>query len=213
MVDTSTVKLETWPYSDILPFLSEHVQPSDQILLLGCGTNLPVMLSHDGYGARDSRSFIQCVDYDAARVEVAKEMAAADPICAKHMADGHLRFIVLDVTGGMPELEQSSFDSVVDFGFFDHLITTQGTEKAGLCLEAAHRAVRLGNPLVAISRIQKSDFELLFDGKWGWMQELDGDPGAVSQWYRGQNVNIKDAVNNFKELGLNFFVYTNVDNC
>lgn len=45
------------------------------------------------------------------------------------------------------------------------------------------------------------------------MQELDGDPGAVSQWYRDKNVNLKDVGNNFVELGISFFVYTNVDNC
>lgn len=49
--------------------------------------------------------------------------------------------------------------------------------------------------------------------QFGWMQELDGDPGAVSQWYRKQNVNLKDVTNNFNSLGLSFFVYTNVDNC
>lgn len=49
--------------------------------------------------------------------------------------------------------------------------------------------------------------------KWGWMQELDGDPGAVSQWYRDKKVNLKDIGNNFVELGISFFVYTNVDNC
>lgn len=45
------------------------------------------------------------------------------------------------------------------------------------------------------------------------MQELDGDPGAVSQWYRNRKVNLKDEANNFVELGICFFVYTNVDNC
>lgn len=49
--------------------------------------------------------------------------------------------------------------------------------------------------------------------QWGWMQELDGDPGAVSQWYRDKKVNLKDVANNFVQLGISFFVYTNVDNC
>lgn len=50
--------------------------------------------------------------------------------------------------------------------------------------------------------------------KYGWVQELDGDPGAVSQWYRNKSgVKLKDVANNFADLGISFFVYTNVDNC
>lgn len=49
--------------------------------------------------------------------------------------------------------------------------------------------------------------------QFGWMQELDGDPGAISQWYRTKKVNLKDVANNFRDLGISFFVYTNVDNC
>lgn len=54
----------------------------------------------------------------------------------------------------------------------------------------------------------------LFFMKFGWMQELDGDPGAISQWYRNKaQSTLRDVKNNFLELGISFFVYTNVDNC
>lgn len=50
--------------------------------------------------------------------------------------------------------------------------------------------------------------------KFGWVQELDGDPGAVSQWYRNKSgLKLKDVKNNLTKLGISFFVYTNVDNC
>lgn len=45
-------QIEPFPYQDVLPFLAEHVQPSDQMLVLGCGTELPLQLSRDGYGTR-----------------------------------------------------------------------------------------------------------------------------------------------------------------
>lgn len=45
-------QIGSFPYADVLPFLKEHVQPSDQMLVLGCGTELPLQLSRDGYGTR-----------------------------------------------------------------------------------------------------------------------------------------------------------------
>eukprot|EP00903_Cladosiphon_okamuranus_P012894 g12040.t1 len=210
---SATAKISPFPYGDVLPFLKEHVQPSDQMLVLGCGTELPLQLSRDGYGTRDKRSLMRCIDSDPDLISAMKAAAEADPICSKHMASGNLIFEALDVTGGMPELKQSSVDCVVDAGLLDKLVTSQGIDAAKACSDAAHRAVRLGNPLVALSMIGKDDFAQIFDGNWGWMQELDGDPGAVSQWYRDKKVNLKDIGNNFVELGISFFVYTNVDNC
>ncbi|CAM9777148.1 unnamed protein product [Ectocarpus sp. 4 AP-2014] len=209
----ATAEIGSFPYQDVLPFLKEHVQPSDQMLLLGCGTELPLQLSRGGYGTRDGRSFMRCIDSDPDLIAAMKTAAEADPVCSKNMAAGKLIFETLDVTGGMPELKQSSADCVVDAGLLDKLITTEGLDAAKACSDAAHRAVRLGNPLVALSMINKDDFAQIFDGNWGWMQELDGDPGAVSQWYRDKKVNLKDVGNNFVELGISFFVYTNVDNC
>ncbi|CAN0353760.1 unnamed protein product [Pylaiella littoralis] len=209
----TTVEIAPFPYEDVLPFLKEHVQPSDQMLVMGCATDLPLQLSRDGYGTRDKRSFMRCIDSDPDVISVIKAAAEADPVCSKHMANGNLIFEALDVTGGMPELKQSSADCIVDAGLLDKLVTTQGVDAAKACSDAAHRAVRLGNPLVALSMINKDEFAQIFDGNWGWMQELDGDPGAVSQWYRDKKVNIKDVGNNFVELGISFFVYTNVDNC
>eukprot|EP00752_Nemacystus_decipiens_P007778 g6946.t1 len=210
---SATAEVGPFPYEDVLPFLKEHVQPSDQMLVLGCGTELPLRLSRDGYGTRDKRSLMRCIDSDPDLISAMKAAAEADPVCSKHMASGNLIFEALDVTGGMPELKQSSVDCVVDAGLLDKLITTKGIDAARACSDAAHRAVRLGNPLVALSMIDKDDFAQIFDGNWGWMQELDGDPGAVSQWYRDKKVNLKDIGNNFVELGISFFVYTNVDNC
>lgn len=46
------MKIKGFPYVDVLPFLAEHIQPSDQMLVMGCGTELPLQLSRDGYGTR-----------------------------------------------------------------------------------------------------------------------------------------------------------------
>lgn len=52
MIGHGGKQIGSFPYQDVLPFLKEHVQPSDQMLLLGCGTELPLQLSRDGYGTR-----------------------------------------------------------------------------------------------------------------------------------------------------------------
>ena len=72
--------------------------------------------------------------------------------------------------------------------------------------------MRLGNILVSLSTSSKEDFCGVFEERFGWVQELDGDPGEISAWYRGKT-NIAAVTSNFKELGLFMYVYTNVDNC
>ena len=42
--------IQNAPYEDIIPFLSEHVQPSDQLLFVGARTDLCVQLAKNGYG-------------------------------------------------------------------------------------------------------------------------------------------------------------------
>jgi hypothetical protein len=47
-----TLQVDAFPYSSVLPFLKEHIQPSDQLLVLGARNDLPLRLSADGYGTR-----------------------------------------------------------------------------------------------------------------------------------------------------------------
>lgn len=54
-------QISPFPYEDVLPFLKEHVQPSDQMLVLGCGTELPLQLSRDGYGTRRGAMPVACL--------------------------------------------------------------------------------------------------------------------------------------------------------
>jgi hypothetical protein len=50
LAGTQPQLIETIPYNDIIPFLSEHIQPADQILLLGANSDLAIQLSKEGYG-------------------------------------------------------------------------------------------------------------------------------------------------------------------
>lgn len=48
--------------------------------------------------------------------------------------------------------------------FKPNVVALKGLDAAKACVEAAHRAVRLGNPLVALSRASRGEFAAIFDG-------------------------------------------------
>mgnify|MGYP006080332911 CR=1 FL=1 len=61
--------LDSAPYEDIIPFLSEHVQPSDQLLFLGCSTDMCLQLVKHGYGTVQT-GCMTVLDSDAAKVSM-----------------------------------------------------------------------------------------------------------------------------------------------
>eukprot|EP00953_Heterococcus_sp_UTEX-ZZ885_P022420 12406-Heterococcus_DN1.PRE.4 len=102
----AAAQVDAFPYSSVLPFLKEHIQPSDQLLVLGARNDLPLRLSADGYGTRDTRSFILVVDSDADVLSAAKAAAEADAACAANIAAGHLVFELKADMTAMDDLEQ-----------------------------------------------------------------------------------------------------------
>jgi hypothetical protein len=206
--------VEVAPYDDIIPFLSEHIQVSDQMLFLGTATDLSLQLAKNGYGTGRT-GFILVVDSDAERVKVCEQRALDDADLAPLLASGKLKFQIADLSA-MPEVcKQSVFDSIVDYRALDSLITTDATGVLR-CIDHLQDAVRLGNILVCLSQLDKSTFCSPFDeARFGWVQELDGDPGEISAWYRGvgTGTNVAATKSNFMQLGLNMYVYTNTDNC
>lgn len=109
------------PFDSIIPFLSEHVQPSDQILFVGTKTDLCLQLASAGYGTKKT-GFMLVVDDDKERVRECESIAAADQQLAALMSNGQLRFVCADLTN-MPEVcKQSHFDAVVDYYGLDSLL-------------------------------------------------------------------------------------------
>ncbi|KAJ1425165.1 hypothetical protein B484DRAFT_398039 [Ochromonadaceae sp. CCMP2298] len=210
---SSLFSVEVAPYEDIIPFLSEHIQVSDQLLFLGTATDLSLQLAKNGYGTGRT-GFMLVVDNDAERVAACEQRAQEDADLALLMKSGNLKFQVVDLSN-MPEVcKQSVFDSIVDYRGLDSIMTSEGTgrEQALRCIDHLQDAVRLGNILVCLSNLDKETFCAPFDERFGWVQELDGDPGEISAWYRGKT-NIAATKSNFQNLGLKMYVYTNTDNC
>ncbi len=208
---SSTTTCMPSAFEDIIPFLSEHVEKSDQLLLLGCKTDLAVRLVKAGWGTEHT-GFMKVVDSNAEALKECNEQALADPDVKKWVDEGKITFEVADLTN-MPDIcQQSVFDAIVDNGGLDSVLNSQGEEGMLKTIDHLQNAVRLGNILVCLSEEPKDRFCSPFEDRFGWVQELDGDPGELSAWIRGKS-NIAATKNNFKELGLYMYVYTNVDNC
>lgn len=200
------------PVDYIMPFLSEHIQPSDQLLFVGASTDMVVKLSSLGYGTHKTGRIL-CVDMNEENIKECSRIAATNPITAQHMTDGKLQFQVADLSN-MPQIcKQSTFDAIVDYGGIDSLHREgKGRDAILQCIDHLQNAVRLGNILVCLSELERQEFCSPFDERFGWVNELDGDPGAISAWYRGKT-NIEATKSEFQRLGLKMYVYTNTDNC
>lgn len=207
----STATCVPCPFEDVIPFLAEHVEKSDQLLLLGCRTDLAVRMVQQGWGTEHT-GFMKVVDSDAEALKECESQALADPEVKKWIDGGKLTFQEADLTDMSDICQQSVFDAIVDNGGLDSVLNSKGEEGMLKTIDHLQNAVRLGNILVCLSEEPKDRFCTPFEDRFGWVQELDGDPGELSAWIRGKS-NIAATKNNFKDLGLFMYVYTNVDNC
>jgi hypothetical protein len=99
------------PVDLILPFLSEHIQLSDQMLFCGASTDMALKLSKIGYGTSYS-GYILCVDNNTSRLDECRRRAASDPILSKNILNNRLRFSTVDYTK-MPEVCKSPSQKIV----------------------------------------------------------------------------------------------------
>jgi len=103
----------------------------------------------------------------------------------------------------MPQIcKQSVFDSIVDYGGIDSILKGHSSKshhdimtKATKCIDYLQIGVRLGNILVSISTLEKEKFSKPFETRYGWVQELDGDPGEISKYLFHSSISITDYSN------------------
>ena len=220
VIKSSTIVKDA-DYETIIPYLSEHIQLSDQLLFVGASTNLALLLSKNGYGTKKT-GFITCIDEDPIKIQECIRIANEDPDLQKNVKNNKLLFKTCNLSN-MPEIcKQSVFDAIVDYAGIDslhqkHSTSTSSETKANIepilqCIDHLQNSLRLGNILVCLSYLDKKQFCHPFEQRFGWVQELDGDPGEISAWYRGKT-NIQASISSFSKLGLQMYVYTNTDNC
>ena len=97
-----------------------------------------------------------------------------------------IKFKVVDLTSMVDVCKQSTIDAIVDYGGLDDVLTQKGKDDMLKTIDHLQNAVRLGNILICISKLDKELFCSPFEERFGWVQELDGDPGEISAWYRGK---------------------------
>jgi hypothetical protein len=200
------------PYDDIIPYLSQHINPSDMILFVGASTDMSLQLIKNGYGA-EKTGFMKVVDQSKDAIAQLEAMAKADQQTAALCSSGKLSFVCADLTNMPMVCKQSTVDAIVDYGGLDSLHgMPSGTAGVLRCIDHLQDAVRLGNILICLSKLDKKTFCSPFEDRFGWVQELDGDPGEISAWYRGKS-NIQASKSNFAQHKLKMYVYTNTDNC
>jgi len=138
---TVSMGIQRAPFEDIIPFLSEHIQKSDQLLFLGLSSDLAIQLSKEGYGTSKT-GFMTVVDTSKERVDEAIRLAEALPETKSNMQNKKLDFTVCDYSN-MPEVcKQSVFDAIVDFGGIDSLLLNPdpGYAKALRCIDHLQNA-------------------------------------------------------------------------
>ena len=187
-IPTSTI-IQNANYPIIIPFLSEHIQLSDQLLFVGASTNLALLLSKNGYGTKKT-GFITCIDEDPVKIQECVRIANEDETLKANMNKKKLIFKVESLSN-MPEIcKQSVYDSIVDYAGIDSLhhpttssctTTTPTTSTADVgiepilnCIDHLQNSLRLGNILVCLSYLDKKQFCKPFEQRFGWVQELDG---------------------------------------
>ena len=88
--------LENSPYDDVIPFLSEHVQPSDQLLFVGAKTDMCLQLARNGYGSQKT-GLMTVVDGDQRALDECISKASSIPECVKMMREKKLTFVRADL--------------------------------------------------------------------------------------------------------------------
>lgn len=94
------------------------------------------------------------------------------------------------------------------------MVCSQGLDTAKKCLDAAHRAVRLGNPLVALSKIDKKDFAAVFDGnvRMSAQQRLQYTQEAfvVWPWFRGRTHGCGEGLQGYGRIAVEYYRFRSV---
>lgn len=164
------------PVEDVLPFVEEHIQLSDQMLFLGASTDFSIQMAKRGFGTKKT-GYMIVVDSDEGLINECQRLAAEDPDVAPHLQSGKLRFQTAELTSMKSICKQSSFDSIVDYGGLDSLLLSgeNGLSKCLECIDLLQHAIRLGNVMVCLSKLEKEVFCEPFEQRFGWMQELDGE--------------------------------------
>lgn len=156
---STSIQIAQSHYDEVIPFLSEHIQKSDQMLVLGAASDFPLKLMKEGYGTAKT-GFMFIIDENSQHIDYLKLAANDDEFLAQMMKEGKLKFAVADYAK-MPEIcRQSVFDS--------NLLKRSNSRESFLsCIDNLQNSLRLGNVLVCLSKEEKTSFTGPFEERFG----------------------------------------------
>jgi hypothetical protein len=148
------------------------------MLFLGASNDFALQLFLNGYGSKKTGRLV-VVDDDESLIQECVQRATNSPDLAVHLNSGRLRFETVDYRSMSKICKQSSFDSIVDYGGLDSILLESGKKDMLSCIDHLQNAVRLGNILICISKLEKELFCTPFEERFGWVQELDGSINKI----------------------------------
>ena len=119
------------------------------------------------------------IDSDKTALLECEQAAKEDPVILDYINKGRVKFQLADYPNMSDICKQSFIDSVVDYGGMDSVLKNYPEDDAVKVAQHLQNALRLGNVYVAISRLENEVFKVPFEKGFGWVQELDGDPGIL----------------------------------
>jgi EEF1A lysine methyltransferase 4 len=146
-------------FKELSPILKALVLPiSSRILVVGCGNS---RLSLDMYKAGYKN--ITNIDIAESVISTMKEMAIKEEIGLE------MEWIVGDATS-MTNVDDQSFDLVIDKGTLDAVLCGSGYEVPNKLLQEMYRVVKNGAPVLVVTHSGPANRKFLFE--WNFKPEL-----------------------------------------
>lgn len=160
------------PYHDIKEYLSEHIQPTDEMLLIGAKSDLSQRLIEAGYGLKKFGS-ITVIDESLDAIEESIGAVKDNDVLSNAYKNKLIKYINCKYDDLKDVCKQSIFDSIIDYCSLDELIKDGATDRLSKCIDFLQNSLRVGNIFVGFSKYDKDRYCQMFDDKFGESATID----------------------------------------
>lgn len=164
---TAQSSLPKVDYGEISNYLSEHIQRTDQMCLLGAQDDLALRLALDGY-CQKKTGYLLVVSDNQQHIDAHLAIAQSDPTLSSLLSNQKLRYKHVDSYAKLGSVcKQSVFDSIVDNQALDRLLEAADVPAAMESIDHMQNSLRIGNILVCLSKKPKEVFCAPFEQRFG----------------------------------------------
>jgi hypothetical protein len=150
------ISIEKIPFDAIETYLAEHLQKTDQMLVLGARNDLFIRLAKQGYG-RKKTGYLLVVDESQEYMQTCLRIVSKDGELQQMVKNKQLQFQHVSTLQELQKIcKQSVFDSILDNQALDRLLQQEQGQKIMLqSVEHLQNSLRVGNVFVGLSKISK----------------------------------------------------------